>query len=129
MVRCRAAPATGIIDHTDAIFILMRAVTRVLGCGQRPRAEAVLRARQSYHSDSRPGERERMTRRQNIEAALAGWRDAERRLDAQVGDREETMLEIATHRAEFQRLCAQDIVVSMETRRQTHAFAGKTAVG
>jgi hypothetical protein len=70
-----------------------------------------------------------MTRRQNIEAALEGWRDAERRLDARSGDREATMLEIATYRAEFQRLCAQDIVVSIDTRRETHAFTGKTAVG
>ena len=52
-----------------------------------------------------------MTRRQGIEAALAAWRDAERRLDAQEGDPEDVIAEIVMDRAEFLRLCAQDVVV------------------
>ena len=52
-----------------------------------------------------------MTRRQKIEAALAAWRDAERRLEARVGDPDEVIAEIAAEQAEFQRLCAQDIII------------------
>jgi hypothetical protein len=52
-----------------------------------------------------------MTRRQGIEAALAAWRDAERRLDAHIGDPEDVMAEIAADQAEFQRLCEEDVIV------------------
>ena len=52
-----------------------------------------------------------MTRRQAIEAALTAWRDAERRLEAHVGDPDEVIAEIAANQAEFQRLCAQDVVI------------------
>jgi hypothetical protein len=55
-----------------------------------------------------------MTRRQGIEAALAAWRDAERRLDAHIGDPEDVVAEITADRAEFQRLCAQDVIVPIE---------------
>jgi len=53
-----------------------------------------------------------MTRREELEAALEGWRTAERRLETQTGDRETTVSEIARHRAEFQRLCAREVVIS-----------------
>jgi hypothetical protein len=53
-----------------------------------------------------------MTRREELEAALEGWRTAERRLETQTGDPETTVGEIARHRAEFQRLCAREVVVS-----------------
>jgi hypothetical protein len=52
-----------------------------------------------------------VTRRQCIEAALAAWRDAERRLAADEGDRHLVMQEVATYRAEFQRQCATEVVV------------------
>lgn len=52
-----------------------------------------------------------MTRRQGIEAALAAWWDAEQRLTRHVGDPNDIRQEIATHRDEFQRLCAEDVVV------------------
>jgi alkanesulfonate monooxygenase SsuD/methylene tetrahydromethanopterin reductase-like flavin-dependent oxidoreductase (luciferase family) len=51
-----------------------------------------------------------MTQRQGVEAALAAWRDAERRLDAHIGDPEEVMAEIEADQAEFQRLCKQDVI-------------------
>jgi len=52
-----------------------------------------------------------MTRRQAIEAALAAWRDAERRLEAGIGDPEDVMAEIEADRAEFHRLCAQEVIL------------------
>ena len=55
-----------------------------------------------------------MTRRQGIEAALAAWWDAERRLTGHVGDPEQVRQEIATHRDEFQRLCAQEVAIPMD---------------
>jgi hypothetical protein len=66
-----------------------------------------------------------MTRRQGIEAALAAWRDAERRLTGDVGDPDEIRQEIATHRDEFQRRCAQDVVVPVDLP----AYAPAGAVG
>ena len=50
-----------------------------------------------------------MTRREELEAALDGWRDAERRLETDTEDRERTRQEIARHRAEFMRLCAREV--------------------
>jgi hypothetical protein len=55
-----------------------------------------------------------MTRRQGIEAALAAWRDAERRLTGHVGDPDAVRREIARHRDEFQRRCAQEVIVPMD---------------
>jgi hypothetical protein len=52
-----------------------------------------------------------LTRRQAIEAALAAWRDAERRLEAHIGNPEDVMAEIEVDRDEFQRLCAQEVIV------------------
>jgi hypothetical protein len=62
-----------------------------------------------------------LTRRgqHEIEAPLEAWRDAERRLEAHPGDPEEVMAEIATDRAEFQRLCAQEVVVRMDSLSAT----------
>ena len=52
-----------------------------------------------------------MTRREAIEASLAAWRDAERRLaNAVDGDREAIALEIEHHRTEFQQLSADHMV-------------------
>ena len=51
-----------------------------------------------------------MERRQRVEAALAAWRDAERRL-SQVGDADTEGLtrEVTIHRDEYQRLCAANM--------------------
>lgn len=52
-----------------------------------------------------------MARRQAIEAALASWRDAERRLAESVGGANEALdHDAATHRDEFQRLSAEHMV-------------------
>ena len=52
-----------------------------------------------------------MSRRQAIEAALAAWRDAERRVaQAADGDRDAIAAEVARHRAEFQELSADHMV-------------------
>ena len=52
-----------------------------------------------------------MSRREEIEAALAAWRDAERRL-AQAGDGERAAIErqINRHRSDFQQLSADHMV-------------------
>ena len=52
-----------------------------------------------------------MSRRQAIEAALAAWRDAERR-EAQAvdGEREALSHDVARYRSEFQRLSADHMV-------------------
>lgn len=52
-----------------------------------------------------------MARREAIEAALAAWRDAERRLGRSVdGRRDALKLDVDRHRDEFQRLSAQHMV-------------------
>lgn len=52
-----------------------------------------------------------ISRRQAIEAALAAWRDAERRLDLAVDGETKTLTrEVARHRDEFQRLSAEHMV-------------------
>jgi hypothetical protein len=52
-----------------------------------------------------------MSRREAIEAALAAWREAERRLASAVdGDREAITGQVARHRADFQRLSADHMV-------------------
>ena len=52
-----------------------------------------------------------MARREAIEAALASWRDAERRQARAVdGDRVRITMELVTYRAEFQRLSADHMV-------------------
>jgi hypothetical protein len=51
-----------------------------------------------------------MDRRHNVEAALAAWRDAERRLSgASDGDTEGLDREVTTHRDEYQRLSAANM--------------------
>ena len=66
-----------------------------------------------------------MNRRQAIEAALAGWRDAERRLAGANGDTQAVQAEIERHRTEFQRLSAEhmveriDALQDAERRRST----------
>ena len=51
-----------------------------------------------------------VNRRQAIEAALAGWRAAERKLVGANGDTEAVQAEIERHRSEFQRLSAEHMV-------------------
>jgi alkanesulfonate monooxygenase SsuD/methylene tetrahydromethanopterin reductase-like flavin-dependent oxidoreductase (luciferase family) len=70
-----------------------------------------------------------MTRRQGIEAALAAWRDAERRLTGRVGDPDQVRREIAKHRREFQRRCAQEVVVPMDHAAHVAEAAVSIAVG
>ena len=67
-----------------------------------------------------------MTRRQGIDAALAAWWDAERRLKGHVGDPDQVRQEIATHRDEFERLCAQDVVIPRE--HAAHAPGGGVGI-
>ena len=51
-----------------------------------------------------------MERRRSVEAALAAWRDAERRLSrATDGDSEGLTREVALHRDEYQRLSAANM--------------------
>jgi hypothetical protein len=60
-----------------------------------------------------------MSRREAIEAALAAWRDAERRLASAVnGDRERLALEVSSHRAEFQQLSADHMVERIDSLRE-----------
>jgi len=74
-----------------------------------------------------------INRRQAIEAALAGWRAAERKLVGANGDTEAVQAEIERHRADFQRLSAEhmvdriDALMDAEHRRasaipSTHPF-------
>ena len=50
-----------------------------------------------------------MERRHSVEAALAAWRDAERRLSrATDGDTEGLDREVKVHRDEYQRLCGRE---------------------
>lgn len=53
-------------------------------------------------------------RRQEIEASLAGWRAAERRLSHADGDRDAIEAEITRHRSEFQRLSAAHMIDRMD---------------
>jgi hypothetical protein len=68
-----------------------------------------------------------MTRRQGIDAALAAWWDAERRLTGHVGDPDEVRQEIAAYRDEFQRLCAEDVVVPVEHGARSRGAVGAAA--
>ncbi|HET7026425.1 MAG TPA: hypothetical protein VFI28_01905 [Candidatus Limnocylindrales bacterium] len=66
-----------------------------------------------------------MARREAIEAALAGWRDAERRLAGAVdGDADALAQEVADQRDEFQRLSAQHMV---EWIAKLHEAEGRRA--
>jgi len=51
-----------------------------------------------------------INRQQAIEAALAGWRAAERKVAGANGDTEAVQAEIERHRGEFQRLSAEHMI-------------------
>ncbi len=56
-----------------------------------------------------------MTQREAIEAALAAWRDAQRRLDRAVDGEADALAEaVKVHRDEFQRLSAEHMVEWMD---------------
>jgi hypothetical protein len=95
------------------VFILRR----VVGAAQTPHpfGRGLSRGRSARPVDPRRESVALMTRRQGIEAALAAWRDAERRLEAHLGDPDDVMAEIAADQAEFQRLCAQDVTVPSDS--------------
>ena len=57
------------------------------------------------------------TRRQQIEAALAGWREAERKLVGANGNTAAIRAEIDRHRDEFQRLSAEHMVDRIDALR------------
>ena len=60
-----------------------------------------------------------MARRQDIEAALDKWRDAERRLAKAVdGEAAELAREVVSHRDEFQRLSTEHMVQWMDKLRE-----------
>ena len=57
-----------------------------------------------------------MARREDIEAELAAWREAERRLSQAVhGDRERLTAELERHRAEYQRLTAEEVLEPIDS--------------
>src|SRR5690242_12897441 len=58
------------------------------------------------------------TRRQEIEAALAAWRDAERRFVAADGDRDAIQAEVERHRARFQRLSGEHMADRMDALKE-----------
>lgn len=60
-----------------------------------------------------------MAQRENIEAALDAWRNAERRLERAVdGEAKGIAAEVKTHRDEFQRLSAAHMVKWMDKLRE-----------
>lgn len=59
-----------------------------------------------------------VTRRQAIEAALAGWRKAERRLAGANGDTDAVQAEIKRHRDTFQRLSADHMIERMDALKE-----------
>ena len=60
-----------------------------------------------------------MTRREEIEAALAAWRDAERRLATAVdGEREAIERQVQRHRSDFQQLSADHMVERIGSLRE-----------
>ena len=59
--------------------------------------------------------------RKNIEAALAAWRDAERRLVGANGDTEAVRAEIVRHRTEFQRLTTEHMISQMDALHHAEA--------
>ena len=60
-----------------------------------------------------------MSRREAIEAALAAWRDAERRLaDAVDGDRAGIQRQVDRHRSDFQQLSADHMVERIGSLRE-----------
>ena len=63
-----------------------------------------------------------MARREEIEGALAAWRDAERRLALAIdGEAETIALEVTLHRDEFQRLSAQHMVEWIDKLQEAEA--------
>ena len=60
-----------------------------------------------------------MAQREEIEAALAAWREAERRQSQAVdGDRERLTAEVERHRADFQRLSADHMLERIEKLKE-----------
>jgi hypothetical protein len=60
-----------------------------------------------------------LSRREAIEAALASWRDAERRLaDAEDGDRVALQRQVERHRSAFQQLSADHMVERIGSLRE-----------
>ena len=59
-----------------------------------------------------------VNRRQAIEAALASWRAAERKLVGANGDTDAVRAEIARHRDQFQRLSAEHMVDRIDALRE-----------
>lgn len=58
-----------------------------------------------------------MTRTQAIEAALSGWRDAERRLAVAVdGEADRLRADVIRHRDDYQRLAAESMVDWLQSR-------------
>lgn len=57
-------------------------------------------------------------RRQDIEAALAAWRAAERRLTHADGDRDAIQADVERHRNEFQRLSAEHMLDRMDALKE-----------
>ena len=75
-----------------------------------PQAVADNRVTRPTPSTRGPKEGPTLAGREAIEAALAAWRDAERRLVQAVdGDADALRLELARHRDEFQRLTADNM--------------------
>ena len=58
-----------------------------------------------------------VNRRQKIEAALAGWREAERKLAGANGDTDAVQAEIERYRGTFQKLSAEHMVERIDALR------------
>ena len=68
-----------------------------------------------------------VNRREAIEAALAGWRAAERKLASANGDADAVQAEIERHRAAFQRLSAEHMVERIDALKDAeHRRASAT---
>ena len=61
------------------------------------------------------------SQRQAIEAALAGWREAERKLAGANGDTDAVQAEIERHRTEFQRLSSEHMITQMDALKNAEA--------
>ena len=68
-----------------------------------------------------------INRQQAIEAALAGWRAAERKVAGANGDTEAVQAEIERHRGEFQRLSAEHMIERIDALKDAeHRRASAT---
>jgi hypothetical protein len=82
----------------------------------------------SVRPEAFEGRRPILSRREAIEAALAAWRDAERRLaNAADGDRAAIEQEVGRHRSDFQQLSADHMVERIGSLREAeHRRANAT---